>query len=94
MSKTEIKLVKPTYVNFSILYLSKMFIYDFYYNKMVTRYGSRVKLLMTDKVRFILHVQTPDVYRDMLENIDAHDTNDYPQNHFACSNKNKKVLGK
>ena len=61
---------------------------------MVTRYGSRVKLLMTDTDSFILHVQTPDVNKDMLEDIDAYDTGDYPQNHFAYSNKNKKVLGK
>ena len=43
---------------------------------------------MTDTNSFILHVQTPDFYRDMLENIDAYDTSDYPQNHFAYSNKN------
>ena len=94
MSKTEIKLVKPTYVGFSILDFSKTFMYDFYYKKMVTKYGSRVKLLMTDTDSFILHIQTPDIYRDMLEDVDAYDTCDYPQNHFACSNKNKKVLGK
>ena len=42
MSKTEIKLAKPAYVGFSILDLSKLFMYDFYNNKMVTRYGSQV----------------------------------------------------
>ena len=93
MSKTEIKLVKSTYIGFSILDLLKTFMYDFYYNKMGTRYGSCVKLLMTNTDSFILHVQTPDVYRDMLEDIDAYDTSNYPQNHFAY-NKNKKVLGK
>ena len=94
MSKTEIKLVKPTYVGFSILDLSKTFMYDFYYNKMVKRYGSRVKLLITDTDSFILHVQTSDVYRDMVEDINAYETSDYPQNHFAYNVKNKKVLGK
>ena len=94
LGKTEIKLIKPTYVGFSILDLSKTFMYDFYYNKMVKRYGSSVKLLMTDTDSFIIHVQTPDVYRDMAEDIDAYDTSDYPQNHFAYSVKNKKVLGK
>ena len=59
---------------------------------MVKRYGSRVKLLMTDTDSFILHVQTPDVYRDMGENIDAYDTSDYPQNDFTYNVKNKKVL--
>ena len=94
MNKTEIKLVKPTYVGFSILDLSKTFKYDFYYYKIVKRYGSRVKLLMTDTDSFILHVQTPDVYRDMEEDIDAYDTGDYPQNHFAYNVKNKKVFRK
>ena len=67
---------------------------DFYYNKMVKRYGNRVKLLITDTDSFILHVQTPDVYRDMVEDLGSYDTSDYPQTHFAYSTKSKKVLGK
>ena len=61
---------------------------------MVKRYGNRVKLLMTDTDSFILHVQTPDVYRDMVENFGSYDTSDYSQTHFAYSTKNKKVLRK
>ena len=61
---------------------------------MVKRYGSRMKLLMTDTYSFICHVQTPNVYRDMVEDIDAYDTSDYPQNYFAYNVKSKKVLGK
>ena len=94
VSKTEIKLVKPTYIGFLILDLSKTFMYDFYNNKMVKRYGSRVKLLMTDTDSFIIHVQTSDIYRDIIKDLEAYDTSDYPPNHFAYSNKNKKVLGK
>ena len=35
MSKTAIKLVKPTYVGFSIFHFSETFMYNFYYKKMV-----------------------------------------------------------
>ena len=49
---------------------------------------------MMDTDSFIIHAQTPDVYRDMVEDIDAYDTSDYPQNHFAYNIKNKKVIGK
>ena len=39
------------------------------------------------------HVQTNDVYADML-NDDMYDTSDYPVDHPLHSLKNKKVLGK
>ena len=85
MSKTEIKLVKPTYVGFLYSICQKLSCMTFI---MVKQYGSPVKLLMTDTDSFNFHVQNPDVYWDMVEDIDVYETSDYPQNHFAYNVKN------
>ncbi len=91
MTKTEIKLTKPTYVGASILDLSKSFMFAFHYDKIVGRYGKKAKLLMTDTDSLVYLIETSDIYADMLEDADAYDTSDYPQNHAAYSRKNCKV---
>ena len=94
MSKTEVRLVKPTYVGMSILDLSKMFMFAFHYEKMRPKYGDRAKLLMTDTDSLVYFIQTDDVFVDMMEDLDSYDTSDYPRDHPAYSDKNKKMLGK
>ena len=44
MRKTEIKMNKPVYLGQAILYLSKTLMYEFYYNYMRPKYGSKVNL--------------------------------------------------
>ena len=46
--KKEVKLDKPIINGMIILDLSKMLMYDFYYNVLKKRYGDKVKLLFTD----------------------------------------------
>ena len=81
LAKTEVRLIKPTYVGMSILDLSKTFMFAFHYDKMVSKYGERVKLLMTDTDSLVYHIATSDVYADMMADADAYDMSEYPPNH-------------
>ena len=49
---------------------------------------------MTDTDSLIYHIETKDVYADVLADLDAYNTSDYPSSHPAFSTRNKKVLGK
>ena len=68
--------------------------YKFHYEEILNKYGSRAKLAYTDTDSFIYHIQTPDLYKEMADNMDAYDTSDYPVNHTLHSRTNAKVLRK
>src|SRR5256885_15446364 len=46
--KTEVNLNRPTYIGICILDLSNLCMYQFYYDTLKARYGSRVRLCYTD----------------------------------------------
>ncbi|XP_031550280.1 uncharacterized protein LOC116287732, partial [Actinia tenebrosa] len=94
MKKANLFLNKPVYTGFTVLDLSKVLMYEFYYDKLKPKYGDRCHLLYTDTDSLILEVQTEDVYQDCLEDLDEYDTSAYPKEHFLYSAKNKKVIGK
>ena len=94
MSKRTVQLCKPIYVGFSVLDLSKLFMYSFHYGYMVPKYGSRAKMCLTDTDSFIYLIDCDDVYRDMVEEQHLFDTSNYQESHPLFSNQNKKVLGK
>jgi hypothetical protein len=94
MTRIEICLDKPTYVGMSILDISKLFMFKFHYGHIKKLYGNRAALLMTDTDSLIYDIQTDDVYEDMRRHLDLYDTSDYPRDHPAYSDKNKKALGK
>ena len=81
-------------VPFSFLNLSRMLLHDFRYNYMVSKYGSRSKLLFTDTDRLCYDVKTDDLYRDFLQDLEYFDTSEYPRKHFLHSERNKKSAGK
>jgi hypothetical protein len=78
----------------SILDLSKLLMYDFYYNKVKTKYRDRGTLLYTDTDSLLMHIETEDIYADIAADPDEYDTSDYPDDHPLHSTRNKKVLGK
>ena len=41
MAKTEVRLIKPTYVGMCIIDLSKAFMFAFHYDKIMSKYGER-----------------------------------------------------
>ena len=94
MHKSKLLLNKPVYVGFSVLELSKLLMYEFYYEHLKPLYGERCQLLYTDTDSLVLQIETEDVYRDVLDDLDKYDTSDYPKDHFLYSANNKKVLGK
>ena len=99
MNKTSILWRKPTYVGFTILELSKLHMYKFHYKNMLPFYTRRdghcdAKLLFTDTDSLCYHIQTKDVYADMLKRPSLFDTSDYPSDHPLHSKTNAKVVGK
>ncbi|XP_031570410.1 uncharacterized protein LOC116304770 [Actinia tenebrosa] len=94
MKKANLFLNKPVYAGFTVLELSKLLMYEFYYDKLKPKYGDKCRLLYTDTDSLIMEIETPDVYADCLEDIDEYDTSGYPKDHPLYSAKNKKVIGK
>ena len=95
MARKTVCLDKPIYTGFSILDISKTYMYKFHYEYIIPKYGpERVKVLMTDTDSFIYEIETEDLYTDMAEDADRFDFSDYPNDHPLYSAVNKKVLGK
>ena len=52
---------QPNYIGYYILELSKLQLYDFYYNVMKAHYGDRVKLVYCDTDSLSTEIQTHDL---------------------------------
>lgn len=95
MLKTNILMDKPIAVGMAILDLSKVVMYDYYYNFLKDKkYGDKIKLAYTDTDSFVFQVETDDYYEDMKKNLEWYDTSDYLEdNIYQMPRVNKKVLG-
>ena len=89
-----VKLNKPIYVGMSILDLSKLHMYSFYYDVLKEKYQENIRLIYTDTDSFVLHIKTEDVYDDFKEIKNEMDFSGYDKSHKCYDNTNKKVLGK
>ena len=96
MSKMEIEMNKPVYLGQVILDLSKTLMYEFHYDYMKPKYGSKVQLCYTDTDSFVYEIDTEDFYRDISEDVEVmFDTSNYSEkdNRPLPIGKNKKVIG-
>ena len=48
----------------AILDLSKLHMYEFYYDELKPRYGDKVKLAYADTDSFVTHIETENVFKD------------------------------
>ena len=67
MVKTVIKTNKPVYFGQVILDLSKTLIYEFQYDYMQPRHGSKVKLCYMDTDSFVYEIETEDFYKNIAK---------------------------
>lgn len=94
LDRAVVKLNKPLYIAFTVLDLSKLFMYEWHYDKIGEWFGERAKFLFTDTDSLAYSITTEDLYEDLAEHADEFDFSNYDQSHFLYSNVNKKVIGK
>ena len=96
MGKTEITMNKPVYLGQAILDLSKTLMYEFHYDYMRPKYGSKVKLCYMDTDSFVYEIETKDFYRDIAKDVKkSFDTSGYSKDdtRLLPIGENKKVIG-
>ena len=92
MRKVKVKMNKPIYLGLSILELSKITMYEFWYDYVKVKYEDRVKLCYMDS--FVLNVRTEDFYNDISEDVkDRFDTSNFNCNRPLPVSVNKNVVG-
>ena len=84
---------RPAYVGMCILDLSKTLMYDFHYNYIKKKYGSRAKLGFTDRDSLRYEITTKNAYKDFRADKDKFGNSDYPKD-SPFHDPAKKVIGK
>ena len=87
---------KSIYLGMSILDISKMLMYKFWYDYFKPKYGDRAKLCYTDTDSFIIHIITEDFFEDISNDVESwYDTSNYDENDKRPLpiGKNKKLIG-
>ena len=93
MKKTKIKKNKPIYLGLSILEISKILMYELWYDYMKPKYGDNVKLCYMDTDSFIMYTKTEDFYKDVANDVEKRfDTSNYEVDRPLPTGKNKKVI--
>ena len=81
---------KPIYLGFSVLELSRLLMYETYYDKLQPYFGQEnIQLHYMDTDGFVLSVNTKDIIKD-LKNVDLFDFSNLYKNHELFSNKKRK----
>ena len=94
MKKTKGKMNKPIYLGLSILEISKILMYEFWYDYMKPKYNNDVKLCYMDTDSFVVHIKTNDFYKDISGDVDNRfDTSNYEVKRPLPIGKNKKIIG-
>ena len=85
---------KPIYLGLSILEITKILMYEFWYDYMNPKYGNDVKLSYMDTDSFIMNIETEDFNKDIADDAEKRfDTSNYEVNRPLLTGKNKKVIG-
>ena len=62
---------KPVYLGLSILALSKILMYEFWYDYVKLKYGEKAKLCYMDTDSFIVYIKTDDIYKGIAEDVET-----------------------
>ena len=94
MKRTKVKMNKPIYLGLSVLEISKLLIYELWYDYMKPKCGDNAKLCYMDTDSFIMKIKTEDFYKDIANDVEKrlHASN-YEVDRPLPTGKNKKVIG-
>ena len=94
MKKVKVKMKKPIYLGRSILEISKMIMYEFWYDYVKNKYGDMVKLCYMDTDSLIMNIKRKKFYKDIAQDVEEKFyTSNYDVNRPLPKGKNKKVIG-
>ena len=66
MKKAKVLMNKPVYLGLAILDISKILMYEFWYDYIKPKYGNKARLCYTDTYSFVINIKTEDSYRECL----------------------------
>ena len=82
---------KPVCLGFSILYLSEILMFEFWYDYVKPKYDKKTKLCYRDTDSFIAYIKRDDIYKDIEEDVETKfDTSDYELDRPLLKGKNEK----
>ena len=90
---------KPVYLGLSILELSKILMYEFWYDYVKEKYDEKAKLCYMDTDSYIVYIKTDDIYKDIAEDVETRfETSSHELEYNSIDRplrkgKNKKVIG-
>ena len=94
LKKVEVKMNNPIYLGMSILDISKILMYEFWYNYIKLKYNDKARLCYTDTDNFVIYVKTEDFHKNIANDVERRfNTSSYNENDERPMGKNKKVIG-
>ena len=96
MKKAREKITKPLYLGMSLLDISKLLMYEFWYDYINPTYGDKAKLCYTDTDSFIINIKKEYYFEDISNDVEKwFDTPNYNENDKRSLpiGKNKNVPG-
>ena len=70
MKKVKVKMNKPIYLGLSILEISKIIMYEFWYDYMKKKCGDMVKLCYMDTDSLVMNIETKNFYKDIAQDVE------------------------
>ena len=94
MRKVKVKINKPIYLGLSILDISKISMYEFWYDYVKIKYQDKARLCYMDTDSFVVNIKTKDFYKDISQDVNKRlDTPNYTFDRPLPTGINKKVIG-
>ena len=93
--QNEVLMDKPIYLGFAVLELSKLHMYETYFDKLQPYFGlENIQLHYMDCDSFVLSIETDNIINDLKNLKNLFDFSNLDKDHELFSNENKKVIGK
>ena len=78
MRKVKVKMNKAIYLRLSILDISKITMYEFWYDYVKTKYQDKARLCYMNTDSFVVNIKTKDFYKDISQDVNKRfDTSNY-----------------